>query len=205
MNRQKKRILAALIAAAMAVGMTGCGGSSKEAEPLTTEDIALLDKDGEVVLEYRMTREEAESILGIPNSETEGIIGYTLNSANYGETAIDYTDEEEYRLAPVDPVGAYKMATIAHIQTSNPEYTTARGVSVGDSADDVVSAYGTPVDFMGDPIEGDALKETINSDDEWLSYQTETEDLIISVTFYREEGKVSSIYMGALDKAQYDL
>lgn len=199
MNRLTKRALTALLAAVIAISASGCGGRSiPEADSLTTGDVALLDEDGDIVLEYRMTRADAERAMGAPDSDGDEL----YNEAKYGETLIRYTDEEDYGLSVIDPVGAYQLATITEITTSDQRYETARGISVGDSVDDVLEAYGAPVDALGNPLEGDDLEEMLGDDDMPLYYMSEYPERVVGLYFEKEGGDVTSIYMSVLEEAQ---
>lgn len=207
MRERKRRAAAAALAATLALGLAGCGSTIPEAEPLETADVALNNESGETVLAYRMTRESVEEILGNPNAEDNNSIGQTGNGARYGQTSIDYTPEDVYDLALIDPMGTYNQVTVAYLRTTDPQYSTPRGISVGSSVDDVLEAYGAPTDaefpnndISAGPMEEAELDRVLEDETQALIYHTDHQDCAVQMAFEREDGSVTAIYMGVLDE-----
>lgn len=190
----KRKILTAILAATMAVGLAACGGSPA-AEKITSSDIALTDGDGATVVEYRMTREEVEKTLGLPDVIDTRWLELDKR-VDYGDVSVWYASDMSREFYEADPGRAYNLSTITAITTTGTKYQTVRGISVGDTMDDVIKAYGLPHSDYDTPIEKSELKAYI-ADSEALAYATELDGGAqhIEVDFILDGGKVAKIEM----------
>ena len=202
MNKPKRLAVAALLAASMAVGLAGCGGGYKvngDAEPISTRDVALLDKDGDTALMYGKRWDAVERDLGISGEERE--LDMNRTRVDYGYTTVYYAGPEDwesvfYSFSDV----ARELSTIEQIVTTNPEVSTPRGISVGDPVEEVLEAYGMPLDVLGDdPCDEEELEWTMEDDNAVIQYKGTEDDMDVVVGFRKKDGKITEINMSVFD------
>lgn len=151
----KKKILAAILAAAMTIALTACGGAGQgkeEVEITWAGPIELCERDGTIlhsraaleVIEIGMERIEAEKLLGKLLDDSLGfeypgvVVHYTIKGTDLVERWLrgEITEEEMDMLN-----------VIGSITITDRTYMTARGVRIGDSVEKVRKAYGEPSSY----------------------------------------------------------
>lgn len=130
----KKRIIAAILAAAMALALTACGGTAGKTEqkpiaPLTEADLSFIFVEtGNTAIAIGMTGAQIEENFGVT---MEGLQNWTGD------------DIDIFCLPSLSEEGE---STLVHagINGVSDKLMTPRGIVVGDTMDDVIAAYGEP-------------------------------------------------------------
>lgn len=123
----KKRIVAAILAAAMALALVACGGP----QPLTEEDLSFIFVEtGNTAIAIGMTAEQIEKNFGVT---MEGLRNWTGDSV--------FVAFEGSSLTPESPQSVF---THAQLRGASDKLTTPRGIKVGDTMDKVIATYGEP-------------------------------------------------------------
>ena len=163
--RMHKKMLAALLAAAVALGATGCGGgtdssSTASSTPQVSVSIRAPEKYetevciGDDLIWPGMSRDAAEKILGEPVSENtiDGKI-----SVEYSSVTLEYS-------VPAGTSGTedtvFNASIINRITVNGtdegPEVSSARGVKIGDTRSNVRTAYAQDVGYTSKGQEKDS-------------------------------------------------
>ena len=100
--------------------MTGCQATF-EKDKLSDDDVTLLDANGKTILKYGMSREDVEKTFG--TGEEDADMKWVM-----------YADD----LTSV----WYRDGKVVGYVCNNAAFSTPRGVSIGDAANEVRSAYG---------------------------------------------------------------
>lgn len=132
----KKRILAAILAAAMTIALVACGEQAGETPastiaPLTEADLSFIFVEtGNTAIAIGMTAEQIEKNFGVT---MEGLRNWTGDAVRVAF--------ENSSSTPESP-----QSTFVHAQLvgASDKLTTPRGIKVGDTMDAVISAYGEP-------------------------------------------------------------
>lgn len=172
----KKKIFAAILAAAMTISLVGCGGVTEKKPstilPLTEADLAFVFiETGNTAIALGMTIEEIEQNFGVT---LEGIKNWT-------------GDAVDIFYSPVLSEGKKATFIRAGITGASDKLMTSRGIVVGDTMDDVIAVY-------GEPSETDYTYSVRREYTERLIY--EREGLPARLTFeVSSEGIVTAIYI----------
>lgn len=134
----KKRIIAAILAAAMTLSLAACGGQAGETEqktiaPLTQADLSFIFVEtGNTAIAIGMTAEQIEKNFGVT---LEGLRNWTGDAVS-----VIFGNSTNYPFAD-SPQAVF---TNASLTGASDKLTTPRGIKVGDTWEDVIAAYGEP-------------------------------------------------------------
>lgn len=170
----KKRVLAVLLAATMALILNACGGGAPEAEPAPAPEAAPLTV-GDAMLTFSQTGETAlrlgmrwEDVLAaweigrkdVEESTVEEYQHFLVRSNQPSAEEMAYLDKAAEAALSEDEKADIlkKWEIITGFECIDPAVVTSRGIGIGSTVDEVKAAYGEPGAFQ---LDKSGIKQTL--------------------------------------------
>ena len=125
-----KKFIATVVTVVLAAALTACSSGGKD---LSFSDVAVLDSEGNVLLEYGMKQEVADRYIGVEPVMVLGNYDEPIMWLKYDGkfTGVYRNGEDERRIAAVNIS-----------EEAGDDYKTTRGITVESTKEEIIKAYG---------------------------------------------------------------